>query len=449
MHIAVVGTGYVGLVSGAGMADFGMDVICVDKDQEKIEKLKQGEIPFYEPGLKELVQKNVSAGRLSFGTDLAEAVRRALVIFICVGTPPRPDGSADLSFVKEVALSLAEIIDDYKVIVTKSTVPVGTNRWIKSLIDQHKKKDVKVDIISNPEFLREGCAIEDFMRPDRVVIGGESPEAIAIIKDIYRPLYLAETPFVITDLETAEMIKYASNAFLATKISFINEIANLCDKVGADVITVSKAMGLDPRIGHRFLNPGPGFGGSCFPKDVMALDYLGKKYENPMLILEAVLKVNQRQRIITVEKVETLLDGLKGKKVGVLGLSFKPNTSDVRESPALTIVEELINRGAKVKAFDPVAMEEFKKARPKLPVHYCSDPYEAAKGVHCLLILTEWNEFRYLDMERIRKLMATPCLVDARNIYEPQRIKNLGFKYCGVGRGKLNSDFEMKPFYPE
>ncbi len=440
MHIAVVGTGYVGLVSGAGMADFGMKVICVDKVEEKIESLKRGEIPFYEPGLKELVQKNVAAGRLSFTTDLAEAVRQALVIFICVGTPPRPDGSADLSFVEEVALSLARVIDDYKVIVTKSTVPVGTNRWIKQLIDENKKENVKVDIISNPEFLREGCAIEDFMRPDRVVIGGESPEAIAIIKDIYRPLYLAETPFVITDLETAEMIKYASNAFLATKISFINEVANLCDKVGADVVTVAKAMGLDPRIGHRFLNPGPGFGGSCFPKDVMALAYLGRQNENPMLILEAVLEVNRRQRMVTVEKVERMCGGdLSGKTVAVLGLSFKPNTSDVRESPALDIVEELVKRGATVKAYDPVAMEEFKRAKPDLPVIYAEDPYQAAEGAHCLLILTEWNEFRYLDLDRIKEIMAEAAIVDARNIYEPERMKRLGFRYQGMGRGKLNS----------
>ncbi len=440
MHIAVVGTGYVGLVSGAGMADFGMKVICVDKVEEKIESLKRGEIPFYEPGLKELVQKNVAAGRLSFTTDLAEAVRQALVIFICVGTPPRPDGSADLSFVEEVALSLAKVIDDYKVIVTKSTVPVGTNRWIKQLIDENKKENVKVDIISNPEFLREGCAIEDFMRPDRVVIGGESPEAIAIIKDIYRPLYLAETPFVITDLETAEMIKYASNAFLATKISFINEVANLCDKVGADVVTVAKAMGLDPRIGHRFLNPGPGFGGSCFPKDVMALAYLGRQNENPMLILEAVLEVNRRQRMVTVEKVERMCGGdLSGKTVAVLGLSFKPNTSDVRESPALDIVEELVKRGATVKAYDPVAMEEFKRAKPDLPILYAENPYQAAEGAHCLLILTEWNEFRYLDLDRIKEVMAEPAMVDARNVYEPERMKRLGFRYQGMGRGKLNS----------
>ncbi len=434
MHIAVVGTGYVGLVSGAGLADFGMNVMCIDKDQEKIGMIEAGYIPFYEPGLKELVEKNVRAGRLSFGTDLAEAVRRALVIFICVGTPPAPDGSADLSYIQEVALGLAQVIDDYKVIVTKSTVPVGTNRWIKKLIDENKKNNVAVDVISNPEFLREGSAIEDFMRPDRVVIGGESAYAIAIIKDIYRPLYLAETPFIITNLETAEMIKYASNSFLATKISFINEIANLCELVGADVVTVAKGMGLDPRIGARFLNPGPGFGGSCFPKDVQALCYLGRKNGYQLRILETVLEVNQKQRLLTASKVEKLCGGLEGKLIGVLGLSFKPNTSDVRESPALTIVEELINRGAKVKVYDPVALEEFQKAKPNLDVDYVENPYQAAEGSDCLVIITEWNEFRYLDLEKIKSLMREPCLVDTRNIYEPEQVQKLGFRYVGMGR---------------
>ncbi len=434
MHIAVVGTGYVGLVSGAGLADFGMNVMCIDKDIEKIERIKAGDIPFYEPGLKELVEKNVRAGRLSFGTDLAEAVRRALVIFICVGTPPAPDGSADLSYIQEVALELAQVIDDYKVIVTKSTVPVGTNRWIKKLIDENKKNNVAVDIISNPEFLREGSAIEDFMRPDRVVIGGESAYAIAIIKDIYRPLYLAETPFIITDLETAEMIKYASNSFLATKISFINEIANLCELVGADVVTVAKGMGFDPRIGARFLNPGPGFGGSCFPKDVQALCHLARKNGYQLRILEAVLEVNQKQRFLTVEKVEKLCGKLENKTIGILGLSFKPNTSDVRESPALIIVEELINRGAKVKAYDPVALEEFKKAKPNLDITYVENPYQAAEGADCLVIITEWNEFRYLDLEKIKSLMKKPCLVDTRNIYEPEQVQKLGFSYIGMGR---------------
>jgi len=434
VHIAVVGTGYVGLVSGAGLADFGMNVVCVDVDKEKIEKLKKGIVPFYEPGLEELVQKNLKAGRLSFTTDFKEAVKNSLVIFICVGTPPKPDGSADLSQIKEVALSLAEVIDEYKVIVTKSTVPVGTNRWIKELIDANKKHDVSVDVISNPEFLREGSAVEDFMHPDRVIIGGESAYAIAIIKDIYRPLYLAETPFIITNLETAELIKYASNAFLATKITFINEIANFCEKVGADVTVVAKGMGLDPRIGAKFLNPGPGFGGSCFPKDVKALIHQGKIAGSPFKVLEAVIEVNEKQKLKAVDKLEDLIGDISGKVIGVLGLSFKPNTSDVRESPSLVVVPELIKRGAKVKVYDPVATEEFKKAVGDLDVEYTSTPIECAKDTEGLIILTEWNEFRFLNLAELKKVMKDPVLVDMRNIYEPSIVKKLGFKYAGVGR---------------
>ncbi|MGC9142191.1 MAG: UDP-glucose dehydrogenase family protein [Caldimicrobium sp.] len=434
MHIAVIGTGYVGLVSGAGLADFGMKVTCVDIDEEKIKKLKKGQIPFYEPGLEELVRKNLKAGRLDFTTDFNRAVKNSLVIFICVGTPSLPDGSADLSQIKDVALKLAETIDDYKVIVTKSTVPVGTNRWIKELIDKNKKVDASVDIISNPEFLREGNAVEDFMHPDRVIIGGESAYAIAIIKDIYRPLYLAETPFIITNLETAELIKYASNAFLATKISFINEIANFCEKVGADVTVVAKGMGLDPRIGPKFLNPGPGFGGSCFPKDVKALIKQGRQVSSPFRILEAVIESNERQKLCAISKLEALLGDLKNKTVAVLGLSFKPNTSDVRESPALTVIPALLERGAKVKAYDPVAIEEFKRAAQNLPIEYASSPEEAVKEAHAMVILTEWNEFRFLDLAKIKKLMKTPILIDMRNIYEPEVVKKLGFSYSGIGR---------------
>lgn len=434
MHIAVIGTGYVGLVSGAGLADFGMMVTCVDKDAEKIERLKKGEIPFYEPGLENLVLKNIRAGRLEFTTDLASAVKKSLVIFICVGTPSLPDGSADLSQIREVALSLAEVIDDYKVIVTKSTVPVGTNRWIKELIDQHKKHDVAVDVISNPEFLREGNAVEDFMHPNRVIIGGESAYAIAIIKDIYRPLYLSETPFIITNLETAELIKYASNAFLATKVTFINEIANFCEKVGADVTVVAKGMGLDPRIGAKFLNPGPGFGGSCFPKDTRALIRQGRQVGSPFKILEAVIEANERQKLRAIEKLETFLGELEGKTIAILGLSFKPNTSDVRESPALTIVPLLCERKAKVRVYDPVAMEEFKRALGSLPIEYASNSEEAVTGADAMVILTEWNEFRFLDLARIRTLMRNPLLIDMRNIYDPEQVKKLGFSYSGIGR---------------
>lgn len=434
MHIAVIGTGYVGLVSGAGLADFGMMVTCVDIDENKIKRLKKGDIPFYEPGLDILVKKNIKAGRLEFTTDLSKAVKNSLVIFICVGTPSLPDGSADLSQIKEVALSLAEILDEYKVIVTKSTVPVGTNRWIKQLIDNNKKTDAAVDVISNPEFLREGNAVEDFMHPDRVIIGGESAYAIAIIKDIYRPLYLAETPFIITNLETAELIKYASNAFLATKISFINEIANFCEKVGADVTLVAKGMGLDPRIGAKFLNPGPGFGGSCFPKDVKALIKQGRQLSSPFKILEAVIEINERQKIRAVEKLESFLGDLKNKIIAVLGLSFKPNTSDVRESPALTLIPILTQKGAKVRAFDPVAMEEFKRAVGNIPVDYAHSPEEAVKGADALVILTEWNEFRFLELTKIKSLMKNPLLIDMRNIYEPEIVKKLGFSYAGIGR---------------
>jgi len=434
VHIAVIGTGYVGLVSGAGLADFGMNVVCVDVDEKKIESLKKGVIPFYEPGLDELVKKNVKAGRLSFTTDLKEAVKNSLVIFICVGTPSNPDGSADLSQIKQVALSLAEVIDEYKVIVTKSTVPVGTNRWIKELIDAHKKHDVSIDVISNPEFLREGSAVEDFMHPDRVIIGGESAYAIAIIKDIYRPLYLAETPFIITNLETAELIKYASNAFLATKITFINEIANFCEKVGADVTTVAKGMGLDPRIGTKFLNPGPGFGGSCFPKDVKALVHQGRAVNSPFKLLEAVLEVNEKQKLRAIEKLENLVGDLKDKVIGVLGLSFKPNTSDVRESPAIEVVKKLLEKGAKVKVYDPAAMEEFKKVFPSEELEYSPSPIECAKGTDAIVILTEWNEFRFLNLAEIKKVMKSPVLIDMRNIYEPSIVKQLGFKYAGIGK---------------
>ncbi|MDP3028500.1 MAG: UDP-glucose/GDP-mannose dehydrogenase family protein [Deltaproteobacteria bacterium] len=436
MHITVIGTGYVGLVSGAGLADFGLQVICVDQDKDKIKRLKKGEIPFYEPGLEELVAKNVKNGRLSFTTDMKTSVRQSLVIFIAVGTPDDGQGQPDLSQVEAVARELAEAIDDYKVIVIKSTVPVGTNRWIKEVISAAGgKKGIKVDVVSNPEFLREGAAIEDFMRPNRVVLGSDSAEALAVVKDIYRPLYLIETPFVITGLETAELIKYASNAFLATKISFINEVANLCEKVGADVHHVAKAMGLDGRIGPKFLHPGPGYGGSCFPKDTLALVHLGRKLGSPLSIVEAVIEVNQRQRARMVNKIETALGSLKGKTVGVLGLTFKPNTSDVRESPAIDIVRILLEKGAKVKAYDPAGVDEFKKAVTGRNLSFCQDAYEAAKGADALVFLTEWNELRNLDLKKLRKIIAQPLILDLRNIYDSGKMRELGYTYIGVGRG--------------
>ena len=436
MHITVVGTGYVGLVAGAGLADFGMQVICVDKDSEKLSALTEGNIPFYEPGLKELVHRNVSNGRLSFSSDLASAVEQSLVVFVAVGTPSDGQGGADLSAVEGLVLELAEIIDDYKVIVTKSTVPVGTNRWIKSLIDENKKSSVEVDVVSNPEFLREGSAVEDFMRPNRVVLGSDSQRALAIIKDIYRPLYLIEAPFVVTSLETAEMIKYASNAFLATKISFINEVANLCEQVKADVHDVAKAMGLDRRIGPKFLHPGPGFGGSCFPKDTEAFARLGRDYDSPVNIVEAVISVNAAQKRRMVTKVENLLGGqIAGKKLAILGLSFKPNTSDIRESPAIALIEDLLAKGAsEIRVYDPVAMEEFKTVFGPDRVTYTTDPYTAAQGANAVVVVTEWNEFRNLDLSRLKGLMEEAVLVDLRNVYEPARLKELGYRYEGVGR---------------
>ena len=340
MHITVVGTGYVGLVSGVGFADFGLNVTCIDCDEQKIHDLRQGKLPIYEIGLEEIFRRNVKNNRLNFSTDLRSAVQRSLVIFIAVGTPEGPNGEPDLSQVEMVARSLAEAMDDYKVIVTKSTVPIGTGRWIRKLIEETQKKKVKFDIVSNPEFLREGSAIEDFMRPNRIVIGTESEQAAAIVKDIYRPLYLIETPFVITNLETAELIKYAANAFLAAKISFVNEVANLCERVGADIHHVAQAMGLDKRIGPKFLHPGPGFGGSCFPKDTLALAKMGKKFGSRLRIVEAVVEVNRAQRDLLVQKIETALAGLAKKRIGVLGLSFKPNTDDIRESPAISICKK-------------------------------------------------------------------------------------------------------------
>lgn len=434
MHITMIGTGYVGLVSGAGLADFGMQVICVDQDKDKIKRLKKGNIPFYEPRLKELVSRSLKNGRLSFATDLKAAVRQSLVVFIAVGTPDNSQGQPDLTQVETVAKELAEVIDDYKVIVTKSTVPVGTNRWIKEMVQTNVKKDIKVDVVSNPEFLREGSAIEDFMRPNRVVLGSDSAQALAIIKDIYRALYLIETPFVITNLETAELIKYASNAFLATKISFINEVANICEKIGADVHHVAKAMGLDGRIGPKFLHPGPGYGGSCFPKDTLALAHLGRKSESPLSIVEAVIEVNRRQRVRMINKIEAALGSLEGKTVGILGLTFKPNTSDVRESPAIDIVRTLLEKGAKVKAYDPAGMDEFKKVVNDKNLSFYPDAYQAAKGADALIFTTEWNEFRNLDLKKLKKSLAQPLILDLRNIYEPEKMCALGYTYIGVGR---------------
>lgn len=432
MHIAVIGTGYVGLVTGACFAEFGVDVTCVDIDAEKIARLLNGEMPIYEPGLEQLVTKNTQSGRLRFTTDLKQAVEQALVIFLAVGTPPKSDGSPDLSFVETAARSVAQHMNGYKVIVTKSTVPIGTGEHIRKLIREHQKSKLNFGIVSNPEFLREGAAINDFMRPDRVVLGSRDEEAIAIMRDLYRPLYLIEAPFVITSLEAAELTKYAANAFLATKISFINEIANLCESIGCDVHDVARAIGMDRRIGSKFLHPGPGFGGSCFPKDTQALASVAEQFGRESLIVDAVIEVNRRQRQAMVPKIEKLVGDLAGKTIAILGLAFKPETDDMREAPAIDIITGLIERGAVVRAYDPVAMTEAAAVLPG--VDYAADEYEAVTNADALVFVTEWNQFRALDMRRIRDLMRSPRIADLRNIYEPADMRELGFEYVGVGR---------------
>jgi UDPglucose 6-dehydrogenase len=432
MHIAVIGTGYVGLVTGACFAEFGVDVTCVDVDADKIQRLAAGDMPIYEPGLEQLVTKNVHAGRLRFTTDVKEAIEQALVIFLAVGTPPLADGSPDLSFVESAARTVAENMNGYKVIVTKSTVPIGTGKRLKKLIRENQKSPLAFGIVSNPEFLREGAAINDFMRPDRVVIGSADEEAIAIMRDLYRPLYLIEAPVVITSLEAAELTKYAANAFLATKISFINEIANLCEKIGCDVHDVARAMGMDKRIGSKFLHPGPGFGGSCFPKDTRALASVARQYGLESLIVDAVIEVNRRQRSVMLPKIEKLVGPVSGKTIAVLGLAFKPETDDIREAPAQEIISGLLERGAKVRAYDPVAIDE--TAKVLSDIEYAEDEYEAVKDADALVIVTEWNQFRALDMKRIRDLMKAPRIADLRNIYEPDDLRELGFEYVGVGR---------------
>lgn len=432
MHIAVIGSGYVGLVTGACFAEFGVDVTCVDVDEKKIAQLALGRSTIYEPGLDQLVKKNLDAGRLRFTTDTQLAVKQSLVIFLAVGTPPAADGSADLSYVEDATRKIAEHMDSYKVVATKSTVPVGTGKHLTSLVRAHQPKPVDFSVVSNPEFLREGSAIGDFMRPDRVVIGGSDEGAIAIMRDLYRPLYLIETPFVITSLEGAELIKYAANAFLATKISFVNEVANLCEKVGCDVHEVARAIGMDRRIGSKFLHAGPGFGGSCFPKDTLALAAIGRQFDSPTRIVDAVIEVNYQQRLAMVPKIEKLAGGLSGKRIAVLGLAFKPETDDMRDAPSVDIVRGLVDRGAVVSAYDPVAREEARKVLSE--IEYAADEYEAASGADVLVFITEWNQFRALDMERIRGLMKVPRIADLRNIYEPADMRAMGFQYVGVGR---------------
>ena len=433
MRIAMIGTGYVGLVSGACFSEFGTDVVCVDKDAGKIERLLDGIMPIYEPGLDTLVAKNVDAGRLSFTTDLAEAVKGADVVFIAVGTPTQEgDGHADLSYVYTAAAEIGHAIDDYTVVVTKSTVPVGTGREVHRIISEIRDADA-FDVASNPEFLREGSAIEDFMRPDRVVIGTDSDRASEVLKQLYRPLFLMETPILYTKIETAELIKYAANTFLAAKITFINEVANLCEKVGANVQEVARGIGLDGRIGSKFLHAGPGYGGSCFPKDTLALVQTARDYDAPLHIIEAVVKVNEDRKGQMADKIIASCGGsVDGRTIAVLGLTFKPNTDDMRDSPSLAIVPALQKAGATVRAFDPQGMKEAEEMLPN--VVFCGDAYETMEGADALAIVTEWNEFRLLDLERVKGLLSAPLMIDLRNIYKPDEIIKAGFDYYSVGR---------------
>lgn len=432
MHVTMIGTGYVGLVSGACFADFGHSVTCIDKDASKIERLRSGGIPIFEPGLEQLVASNVKAGRLFFDTQAAEAVKKADAVFIAVGTPSRRgDGHADLSYVYAAAEEIAGMLDGFTVIVTKSTVPVGTGDEIEKII-KAKRPDAQFAVVSNPEFLREGAAIEDFKRPDRVVVGIEDERARPVMTELYRPLYLNETPIVFTGRRTSELIKYAANAFLAMKITFINEMADLCEAVGADVQQVARGIGLDKRIGGKFLNAGPGYGGSCFPKDTLALVRTATDAGSPVRLIETTVKVNDERKKAMAQKVSVAAEDLKGKTVGVLGLTFKPNTDDMRDAPSLDIVPALQAMGAKVQAFDPEGLHE---ARQLLrDVDFKDDPYEVATGADVLVIITEWDQFRALDLDRVKLLMKAPVLVDLRNIYKPADVRARGFKYASIGR---------------
>jgi len=433
MKISCIGCGYVGIVIGTCLSELGNDVICVDIDKEKIDKLNKGVIPIYEPGLQEMVDRNKRESRLLFTTDLEEGIDGSDVVFIAVGTPQGHDGKADLSFVDQVAESIGKCLNSYKVIVNKSTVPVGTADRVKDIIKKNLKKKVEFDVVSNPEFLREGCAIKDFQVPDRTVVGVDSEKAKNIMLELYKPVERTGHPVLVTNPRTAELIKYASNAFLATKISFINEIANLCELVGADVKVVAKGMGLDERIGPRFLQAGVGYGGACFPKDTRALRVMGFEVGYDFRIIAAVDEVNEEQKRSLVPKVRKLVPALKGKTVALWGLAFKPKTDDIREAPSLIIIDELQELGAKIKAFDPVAEENARKVTKN--VEFCKNPYDAVKGCDCLVIVTEWDEFRNLDKKKIKDLMKQANVVDGRNIYDSEEMKDLGFSYVGVGRG--------------
>ncbi len=431
----MIGTGYVGLVGGACLADLGNQVVCIDQVEEKIARLRAGGIPFYEPGLQEVVARNVREGRLSFTTDLARAVRENDVVFIAVGTPEGDGGAVDVSQVDAAAEAIGRHMTGYRLVVQKSTVPVGTARRIRRIIEAARQAPHEFDVASNPEFLREGAAVEDFMRPDRVVVGADTERALEILRGIYAPLYLIHTPIVETTPETAELVKYASNAFLATKISFINEIANLCERTGADVQVIAYAMGLDKRIGSKFLHAGAGFGGSCFPKDTKALVRIAEAAGEDSRVVRAAIDVNERQKARMVDKVAVAMGGdVRGRTVGLLGLAFKPNTDDMRYAASIVLANGLVALGAKIRAYDPVAAENARTVMPD--IGYVGDPYEAATGAHALVVVTEWNEFRGLDFERLRGLMAAHVLVDLRNVYRPEDVESFGFRYVGVGRGK-------------
>ncbi len=437
MHIAMIGTGYVGLVSGACLSEFGHSVVCVDKEADKVTALRSGTIPIYEPRLDEVVGTNVKAGRLSFETDIASAVRGADAVFIAVGTPSRRgDGHADLSYVYAAAEEIARALSGYAVIVTKSTVPVGTSREVEKII-RRIRPDAEFDMASNPEFLREGSAIDDFRRPDRVVVGCDTDRARDVMREVYRPLYLHETPILFTSRESSELIKYAANAFLATKITFINEMADLCELAGADVQDVARGIGLDGRIGSKFLHAGPGFGGSCFPKDTLALRKTAQDLGAPTKIVEAVVAVNDARKIAMAEKIERAFGGVKGKTIAVLGLTFKPNTDDMRDAPSLVIVPYLQEKGATIRAFDP---EGAKEARKLLSIELCNDAFDALDGADGVVILTEWNEFRALDTDRMKSLLKQPLMIDLRNIYRPGHMAAAGFTYVSVGRATVSPD---------
>ena len=429
MNISIIGSGYVGLVTGTCLAELGNRVICVDNNRSKIESLKKGHITIYEPGLEELVKRNMKKKRLSFTTSLVEGVKKSIIIFIAVNTPPKANGEADLVFVENVSRDIAKKMSSYKLIVEKSTVPIETGGWVERTVRLNNKRKIDFDVASNPEFLREGSAIYDFMHPDRVVIGVESKKAKDLLMELYKPL---KAPIIVTNIKSAEMIKHASNSFLATKISFINAVSNICEKTGADILEVAKGMGMDKRIAKSFLNAGVGFGGSCFPKDLSAFLHISERLGYDFGLLREVGKINERQKQLLIQKIRANVWNLENKTIGILGLAFKPDTDDIRNAPALDIIRALKKEGVKIKAYDPQAMDRVKKELPK--VKFCKDPYDVARGSDCLILLTEWSEFKELDFKRIKRLLKHPFIIDGRNMYDPKSMKKLGFKYVGIGR---------------